>query len=408
MYEKKRIIQINVVCNSGSTGRIAEEIGCLVIKSGFESYIAYGRGDRFSNSYTIRIGSDFNLYIDAVQSRLLDNHGLASVQSTRDFIAEIQSIKPDLIHLHNIHGYYLNYPILFDCLKELDIPIVWTLHDCWSFTGHCTYFTAVKCDKWKTGCYHCAQKKIYPASLFLDKSKRNYELKKQVFNSIPKLTIVSVSDWLNSCVQRSFLRSHQLKVIKNGVDISVFRPYTLSEFKDKNSLDNKFVAISLATTWTERKGLSFYKDISAKLNRDEVLILVGLTEKQIKHLPSNIIGVKRTEDREELVALYSRADVCLNLSIEETFGLTTVEAMACGTPGIVFNSTASPELITSETGFIHEVGDIDGVLRSMREIKNKGKDHYMNACRDRAVKHFNKDDRYQEYIDLYKSLLNKK
>lgn len=397
----KIILQINVVCNTGSTGHIAEEIGCFVINSGFQSYIAYGRGVRPSSSYTIRIGSDFNLYTHAVQSRFFDNQGLASVSATRGFIAEVKSIKPDIIHLHNIHGYYLNYPILFDSLKEIDIPVVWTLHDCWSFTGHCAHFEQIGCDRWKTGCFSCPNKRDYPASFLFDNSKRNYALKKSSFNGINNMTIVPVSDWLDNHLKNSFLYNYPRKRIYNGVDLSIFKPIS-------NNLRTAFRILGVSGVWNESKGLCDFYRLREVLDKSIEIILVGLSEKQIKRLPKGILGIQRTESVHELAKLYSSADVFINPTYGDTFPTVNLESLACGTPVITYNTGGSPEAVTPETGFVVEPGHIQGLVDCINIIKEKGKDHYMNACRERAVKHFNKDDRYQEYIDLYKSLLNKK
>lgn len=402
-----KILQINTVVNTGSTGRIAEEIGQAIQKIGWKSYIAYGRNSRPSMSDIIRIGNDWDNKLHAIETRLLDRHGLGSRRATKRFIEQIKKIQPDLIHLHNIHGYYLNYPLLFEYLASIDIPIVWTLHDCWSFTGHCSHFTLIKCEKWKTQCFKCPQLKSYPTSLFYDRSHKNYSLKKYHFNNIQNLTLVSVSDWLCCLSKQSFINASKKIVINNGIDLKTFQIKQNHLTIDKYKLHGKFVMIAAATAWSDSKGLSDYIRLSASLKEDEQLILVGLSEDQLKSLPKTILGLPRTESVGELVDLYNVADLCLNLSYQETFGLTTVEAMACGTPGIVYNATASPELITSETGLIVTTGDIESVLHAIREVKVKGKQFYSQACRERAEKFYSKEDRYQEYIDLYKSLVKK-
>lgn len=398
-----RVLQVNIVCNSGSTGRIAEEIGCLVIKSGLECYIGYGRGDRPSNSYSIRIGSDFNLYTHGVQSRFFDNHGLASRKATISFVESIKKINPGIIHLHNIHGYYLNYPILFDCLKELDIPIIWTLHDCWPFTGHCAYFTAAECDKWKTGCYECPNKKEYPASYFLDNSNRNYQLKKKVFTSNKNIHFVPVSSWLSELLDDSFFSDYPKTIIHNGVDLDIFKP-----IKSISSKSSQFIVLGVASVWDKRKGLDDFIKLRQILDSHYSIIVVGVSKKQMKSIPDGIVGIERTENIQQLAELYSKADVFLNPTYEDNFPTTNIEALACGTPVITYNTGGSPEAVTTETGFVVEQGNIQGLVDCINIVKDKGKDHYAAACRERAVKHFNKDDRYQEYIDLYKSLLNKK
>ena len=407
----KILLQINSVINTGSTGRIAEEIGQKAIVAGWQSYIAYGReNNRTSQSHKIRIGNDWDIRMHGVQTRLLDNHslGLSSKGATKKLISQIEEVNPDIIHLHNLHGYYLNIEVLFNYLATKDIPIVWTLHDCWSFTGHCAYYDAVGCYKWKIECHSCPQTNTYPASFLLDRSRKNFLEKRELFNSLSNLILVSVSNWLKSEVENSFLKDNNIKRIYNGVDIDTFIPLKNFGIREKYNIGNKFIMIGVATAWGNNKGWNDYMELSNMLNDDEVIVLVGLSDKQLSNLPSNIIGVKRTEDIHELAALYSTSDIVLNLSYEETFGLTTVEGMSCGTPGIVYNKTASPELITKETGFIVEGGNMEQLLNAIATIKKQGKTYYSGNCRGRAEEYFNKDDRYQEYLELYEEILNKR
>ena len=222
---KKRVLfQINSSCNRGSTGRIAEFIGKKAKEVGYEGYIAYGRHYLPTDLHPIKIGNSFSNGLHLAASRLLDNHGLLSTAPTKRLVYEMKMIKPDIVHLHNIHGYYLNYKVLFEYLIEAKIPVVWTLHDCWPFTGHCCHFEYVGCEKWKTGCYKCPGLSVYPKSHLMDKSQRNYELKKKLFTGvIDRLTIVPVSEWLERIVRQSFLKEANIKTIHNGVDTTVFR-----------------------------------------------------------------------------------------------------------------------------------------------------------------------------------------
>ena len=401
-----KILQINSCVNMYSTGRIVEDIGIAIIEQGWESYVAYGRAARESQSQLIKIGSNFDIRMHGIQTRLFDKQGLASVKATKKFISEIKSIEPDLIHIHNIHDYYINYPLLFNYLASANIPIVWTFHDAWPFTGHCAQFSLIACEKWKTACYACPQKNKYPSSYLLDRSKQNYNIKKRVFNSAANLTIVPVSKFLGTLVQSSFLSQYPMQVINNGIDLTVFKPQIQNyEIRIKYNIGNKMMLLGAATAWSVSKGLNDYFLLSERLNKDEVIVLVGLKDEHFKNLPANIIGIKRTEDLNELVALYSTSDIVLNLSYQETFGLTTAEGLACGTPGIVYNCTASPELLTEKTGFVVAPGDIDAVLKAIATIKKNGKSLYSKDCRERAELFYNKDERYGDYIELYKSLL---
>ncbi|WP_321516517.1 glycosyltransferase [Marinifilum fragile] len=395
------ILQINTVVNTGSTGRIAEEIGLLAIKNGWESYIAYGRNETTSESKLIKIGNDFELKFHGLLTRLFDMHGLGSKGATQKLIERIEDIKPDIIHLHNLHGYYLNIKVLFNYLARKDIPIVWTLHDCWPMTGHCAYFDYVGCEKWKKLCYSCPQKDSYPSSFVVDRSRENYLLKQELFTTVKNLTIVPVSNWLGRIVKDSFLSVHATNVICNGVDTELFNP-------DKATTKNKsekFTILGVANIWEERKGLSVFLELSKKLDSNCQIILVGLDSKQIKKLPNNITGISRTENINELAKIYANADVFVNPSVEETFGLTTAEALSSGTPVIVYNATASPELVTNETGFVVDKGNIEEFVDAINIIKGKGKNYYSSSCRKRALKNYNKKERYSDYIDMYRSLL---
>lgn len=401
------LIQITVEGNTGSTGTIAEAIGNIAIKNGWNSYIAYGRFPRSSNSKLIRIGTDFDILLHGLKTRIFDNHGLGSINATKKLVKEINKIKPDIIHLHHLHGYYVNINILFRFLEATEIPVVWTFHDCWSITGHCCHFDHIGCEKWKSLCYSCPQYNEYPASLFLDKSEKNYILKKTLFNSLKNLTIVSVSKWLDNVVSESFLNSFSRKVIYNGVDTIKFSPNLDNSFIINSfpTLQNKKILLGVSGIWNDKKGFNDFMTLSKVLNEDEIIILVGLSKRQIKKLPLNIIGIEKTENNEVLKCFYSIANIFLNLSLEETFGLTTVEALACGTPVIVYNSTASPEIIDDQTGIIVEKRNFQKLREALNEILSNKKSKYSSKCRERALLLFDKNKRFEEYFDLYKSLL---
>jgi putative colanic acid biosynthesis glycosyltransferase len=401
-----KILQIVVEGNRGSTGTIANAIGQMVIDKGWESYIAFGRYKRPSNSNLIKIGNTFDILLHGIETRLFDRHGLGSRRATKYFIQEINNLKPDLIHLHHIHGYYINYEILFKYLKKVNIPIVWTFHDCWSFTGHCGFFDSVGCEKWKTECFQCPQSNEYPISWLTDRSKQNFLLKKSLFTSIPNLTVISVSKWLDNLVSQSFFKNTKHFCIYNGIDQDIFKPkYISKQLISKYDLENKFIILGVATTWEKRKGLKDFITLSNLLNKNEVIVLIGLNNSQKLDLPNNIIGISRTESKSELADFYNIADVFLNLSVEETFGLTTIEAMACGTPVIVYNRTASPELVTDDTGIVVEKNNYLNLYSSINKIKSKGKEYYSLACRNRVLDNFCEINRYKEYIELYKKLI---
>ena len=398
----KTLFQINVTSNWGSHGRIAEEIGQLAMSQGWESHIAYGRWANPSQSQLYHIGNMRDERWHGLQSRLFDNHGLASKKATQKLIEEIKRISPDIIHLHNIHGYYLNYPLLFDFLSKANVPIVWTLHDCWPITGHCAYFTYAQCDKWKCGCKECQHKETYPRSLFLSKSERNYVRKRQSFNSLDRLTIVPVSQWLADIVNESHMRNYPIKMIHNGIDLDVFKPIISAHCE----IDTKIV-LGVSSVWEPRKGLKDFYLLRDLLDDSYQIVLIGLTKKQIKVLPSGIIGIERTNSLDELVQYYSTADVFVNPTYEDNFPTTNLEALGCGTPVISYRTGGSPEAIDEQTGLVVDTGDVNGLAEGIRKMCNDpNQEERRKLCRQRAVAFFNKNDRYQEYLDLYNSLLN--
>ncbi len=399
------LLQINETSNWGSTGRIAEGIGKRMQDEGWTNYLAYGRQANPSRLQTIRIGSQWDIYLHGIRTRLLDNHGFGSKRATAAFLHRVEKIKPDIIHLHNIHGYYLHIGLLFERLLDWNIPVVWTLHDCWPFTGHCAYYSVVGCRKWESHCHDCPQTKAYPTSWILDRSRKSFDTKKALFTSLKQMTIIPVSHWLEGEVKKSFLGIYPRLTITNGIDLSVFKPMPSHEVRKKLGINNRFMILGVANVWDTRKGLQDFIKLSKHLNQESVIVLVGLTSKQRKKLPEQIISIERTNSIAQLVSLYSAADVVLNLSVEESFGMTTIEGFGCGTPGIVYNSTASPELMGEGTGFIIEPGDIEDLLLKLATIRDKGKTTYRERCLQHAYTHFNQKEQYNSYCQLYQSLL---
>jgi putative colanic acid biosynthesis glycosyltransferase len=400
-----KVLQINTVCGTGSTGRIATDIHNILLEQGHESYIAYGRGESVNCNTAIKIGSKTDLYVHGAMTRIFDNHGFASKKATKEFIKEVEELNPDIIHLHNIHGYYINVEILFNYLKKSNKPVVWTLHDCWAFTGHCAYFDYVGCDKWKTACYKCPQKKNYPASIFIDNSKQNYLKKKELFTGIKNMTIVTPSNWLANLVKQSFLKECPVKVINNGIDLDVFRP-TESDFREKFNIKDKFLILGVANIWDKRKGFEHFTEFSQKLKQDEVIVMVGLTQKQKENLPNKIIGITRTNNLQELVEIYSCADVFINTTLEDNFPTVNLEALACGIPVITHKVGGSPETLDESCGFIVEKRNMEILISKIQEIKTKDKAFYSKACIDRAITFYSKIDRFNEYVELYQNIYN--
>lgn len=400
-----KLLFINSVLSYGSTGRIVEDICNHVSAEGSVCLVAHGvKYHKYSQYDNYVLGSKKDLFWHEFNSFIGDSHGLASKKATRELIGHISSYQPDVIHLHNIHGYYLNYPILFDYLSSVNTPIVWTLHDCWSITGHCSHFDFIGCDRWKTGCGHCPGLSVYPRSLFVDRSARNWRLKKECFTSVQdRLTIVPVSNWLESFVRQSFLKDAAIQTIHNGVDIETFSPKEVSSQKDKYSLGDKKVVLGVALPWTSRKGFEDMIQLADILPSDEYqVMMVGLSDKQLKHLPSNIIGVKRTNSAAELAELYSLATVFVNPTYEDNFPTVNIEALACGTPVISYRTGGSPEAIDDETGILVEKGDVAGMASAVASVD---KHAFSAPCRTRALRLFDKDKCFEKYIRLYERLL---
>ena len=394
------LLQINITANWGSTGKIAESIGLAAIQQGWESYIAYGRWCNPSQSHLIKVGNKLDMYMHYGEQRIRDNEGLCSRGATKRLIKQIMEIKPDVVQLHNIHDHYLNYRLLFEYLNQTDTKVVWTFHDCWAFTGHCFHFVTKKCDRWKSGCYDCPLKNEYPKTL-VDRSKEHWVLKKNLFTGCKNLTIVPVSDWMGNFVKESFLKDKRICVIKNGVDLNTFRslvPHSSSE------LNRKFKILAVSSVWYPDKGeLDIYKLRSMLPDDDYEITMVGLSAEQAKKLPSGIIGIQRTQNVQELVQLYSDADVLINPTYADTFPTVNLEALACGTPVITYRTGGSPEAIDNKTGFVVPQGDVAALANAIMNMRSNPLSS--EVCRKRAEEFFDKDKCFEQYVNLYNELL---
>ncbi|MDR2221538.1 MAG: glycosyltransferase [Flavobacteriaceae bacterium] len=400
-----KVFQISSEVNTGSVGRIAEQIGECILEQGWESYIAYGRDKRSSASKIIKIGNRLDVLKHVLLTRLTDRHGFGAKSATLRLIKEIKRFEPDIIQLQHLHGYFINIELLFNFLSKANIPVVWTFHDCWSFTGHCSHYEYIDCNKWKSQCQKCPQLNEYPKSSLIDNSYRNYNDKKKLFNSVSNLTIIPVSKWLSDEVKKSFLRNNSITVIQNGIDLEVFRPVLGSRIIKKYKIDSKFVILGVASPWNERKGLNFFIELNECIDQGRYqIILVGLNDEQLKNIPKSIIGLQRTEDVNELAEFYSIADVFVNPTLEDTFPTTNLEALACGTPVITFRSGGSPEAIDDNTGIVVKKGDVQGLKNAISIIKEKGKSYYQENCRNRAELLFDKKRNFLKYIELYKKI----
>ncbi|RDC49982.1 glycosyltransferase, partial [Acinetobacter sp. RIT592] len=386
-----KVLQINSVCGVGSTGRIATDLYKVLEEQGHSCKIAYGRGNAPEGIDTIKIGTNFDNYLHVFKTRMFDEHGFGSVSATKKFIEEVKKYDPDIIHLHNIHGYYINIEILFEYLNEANKPVIWTLHDCWAFTGHCAYFDFVGCDKWKYGCEKCPQKSGYPTSKAKDNSKLNYEKKKKIFTSINNMTIVTPSNWLANLVKESFLSKYNVEVINNGIDLDVFKPIE-SNFRKKHDLNDKFIILGVASDWSERKGLKYFIELEQNLSEQYKIVIVGVNKKQKAKLSKNIISITRTNNPKELAEIYTAADLFVNPTLEDNYPTTNLESIACGTPVITFETGGSVESIEFKTGKIIPKGNIKQLNDCIETLRNEYKDIMPVQCLKKASDDFNKND----------------
>lgn len=388
-----KVLQINATANWGSTGKIAEQINNEVANDGWDCYTAYGRHCNLSKSTLLKVGNKFNVYWHYVLNRVLDNEGLVSCLSTKKLIRNIEEIQPDIIHLHNIHDHWLNYEILFRYLNSTDIPVVWTFHDCWAFTGHCYHFVQVDCMKWKTKCENCVQR-----HKFVDRSTENFLLKKSLFSACKNLSVVACSEWMGNFVKESFLKDKPLHVIHNGIDLNIFKPLPEARIRD-----GKFRLIAVSNVWTRSKGLYDLFKLRDLLSDDYEITIVGLSPDQISKLPDGIRGIQRTQDIQELVRLYNEADVLVNPTYADTFPTVNLEALACGTPVITYRTGGSPEAVDARTGVVVDRGEVVSLAEAIKELF--ANPLLREDCRARAETYFNKETCFSKYIELYNSLI---
>lgn len=393
------IVQI-ASASTGGIGRLTRDVSDVLNKKGIRNYIAYGRGEVYNPERDYMFGSKAEILMHGFLTRVTDKTGVYSKRGTRQLLDFLDCIKPDIIQLHNLHGYYLNYEMLFEYIKKHNIVTVWTLHDCWAYTGHCTYYTYECCEQWKSHCFKCTQLRKYPTCWFKGNVESNFERKKNSFTGVEDLTLVTPSKWLAGQTKDSFLKEYRTRVIHNGIDLKLFRvkeEYDVSKYH----IPNKKIVLGLASTWGARKGEDDFIQLAAILPPEYIVVMVGLPNKKIKKLPDNVIGIEHTENVEELVDIYNAADIFLNLTYEDNFPTTNLEAMACGTSVLTYQTGGSPESITKESGYVVQAGDIQKVKDII--VGHKKNQQTISACRENSLR-FNKNDRFNEYVDLYVQL----
>lgn len=394
-------MMINTVCGTGSTGRICSQIAESLVKQEHIVKIGYGRHhDQIPDSYlpyALQIGNTASVIYHAWMTRWTDHHGFYSKKATKQFLRYVDAFGPDIIHLHNLHGYYIHIGLLFEYLKAHPIPVVWTLHDCWAFTGHCAAYTFAQCSRWQSQCYDCPQKKRYPQSWFKDNSKQNWLEKRSLFTSLDHMILVTPSQWLSNEIKQSFLNVYPVEVIRNGIDLNIFRkPNDPIMRKSK-----KKIALSVASQWNKYKGLDDLVDISKKLENDWELVVIGLTKRQKNMFPPQVICIEKIREPNELANWYAMADVYINTSYEEAMGMTTVEALASGTPVICYRSTAIPEFVDSMCGIVIDPGDTDALVKNL----NHAACLKFNFNVDNIAHPYSHEVMCRSYLELYEEML---
>lgn len=399
-----RVLQINLAYAKGSTGKIVKSIAEKLVSDGHEAYAVYSYGKE-KDEFLYPMKNIYTLYMGVIRDRLFGRSGFYDKRVTKKLIKWIDKVHPDIVHLHNIHGFYLNIEILFRYLRDNNIPIIWTLHDCWSITGHCAYFDCVNCEKWKTGCFSCEQLKYYPIA-YVDRTKKNYQEKKRIFTSISEknLTLVVPSDWLKSIIKESYLKKYAVKRIYNGIDLDIFTSRE-SNFKEKHNILKRKMILAVCFGYNERKGILDLNILAEKLDDTYQLVLVGVSEKYRKHFDERIMLIPKTDSQEELADIYSAADVFINLTYEDVLGLVNLEALACGTPVITYRSGGCPECIDDTTGIVIDKGNIEALSTAIKNIVKKDKNLYYHHCVNRAAAYFDQRDMVSEYIQLYEKML---
>ncbi len=401
----KTIVEINGI-NYSSTGNIALNIAKELRNEGFKVYTACKKsrvGVRFQYEDQIFIGTRLDRVISERIANLTGYKGCYNIINTYLFLKKLDEIKPDLIHMHLLHDTFINLRMLFDYIKKKDIPVVWTFHDCWAFTGQCSYFDAVKCDKWKTGCHDCPQTKIYPKTYFADNTRKMWDLKKKWFNGVRNMTIVTPSAWLKDLVGESFLKEYPIQVIYNGINLDIFKPVS-SDFRERYDLKDKKIVLGVAYNWDERKGLDVFIELAKRLPDDYRIIMVGTNDEVDKILPGQIISIHKTYNQEELVEIYSQADVFINPTRQDNFPTVNIEALACGAPVIAFRTGGCPEIIDESCGSIVEKEDVDALEKEIIRICEK-----KPFNRDDLVKkasEYSMGSKFKEYAELIKDKLN--
>lgn len=393
------VVQINFSCTWGSTGKICDAVSQILTKGKIENYIFYIYGKNPDNRQNyLKYGNLPYTKFQALKSKISGAYGFHSSASTKWLIGKLEEIKPDIVHVHNIHGHDCNFEMLFQYLKTKNIRVFYTFHDCWTFTGYCPHFSMAKCDHWLYGCGNCPLRKRY--SWFFDRSAKNYNKKRMALSGLD-MTIITPSEWLAKLVKQSFLKGYTVRVINNGIDLSVFKP-TVGRFRAEYNLQNKKIVLGVAMMWSIAKGLDVFVHLAKTLPNDYRIVLIGTNDSIDKFLPNNVISIHRTQNQQEMAEIYTAADLFVNPTREENYPTVNMEALACGTPVLTFRTGGSPEMLDETCGSVVDCDDIDKLEKEIIRIC-KEKPYSEGACLKKA-KSFDKNDKFREYIELYEGI----
>lgn len=403
-----KVVQINAVCDVGSTGRICRELNDALLQQGYEGVVLYGNGNS-SYEFARRVSGKYEVKIHGLLSRIFGKNAAYSPLSTRKIIRILEDYRPDVVHLHNLHGNYVNLKPLLRYLAEKDIPTTLTLHDCWFYTGKCTHYTAIGCNRWQTGCHHCPKRKGDIPSWFFDRTAEMWKEKHKLFSAIPRLAVIGVSDWITNEAEKSFLKDAQiLQRIYNWIDLSVFYPRGKETGTQFGISEDKFSILCISAGWNENSPKTKDLSVLAELLPEDCEIILAGAVPFADKLPSNIKAVGYLSSTEELAKLYSACDVYVHLSREDTFGKVIAEALACGTPAVVYDSTACPEIVGEGCGYTVPVGDVSSVWKAIEQIRQHPKGTFAKVCSEYAAVNFSKETLVEDTLELYSRLIAKK
>ncbi|MDD3213744.1 MAG: glycosyltransferase [Eubacteriales bacterium] len=399
-----KIVELNTFCGTGSTGRIALQIADTAAKHGAQTVIGFGAGDvpPQAETYALRIGGKIGRKWHGALRKLLDAEGYGSAHATRKLIVFLKAFQPDVIHLHNIHGCYLNHRLLFRYLRACGVPVIWTLHDCWPFTGHCAYFDRIGCNLWQTECHNCPQKHSYPTCIGPDGSRRNFRRRRTLFTAVAKLTLVTPCEWLRELLRYSFFKNTPARVVYNGVDLKTFAP-TESDLRKRYGITERYLVLAVASEWEERKGLAYLPALAGKLGKDYRMAIIGLTQAQVDALPKSILGLTRTANVTELAQWYTAADCLVNPTLEDNMPMVNLEALACGTPVVAFDTGGCAEAIGDDCGIVVPKGDAETLLNAVQQVAPR-REALRAACLARAER-FSGDSSANDYWALYQEVV---